>query len=237
MEQIVLVTGADRGLGQAVTAGLLQLGWRVLAGQYMPEWPELGALLAQYPDTLHILPLDVSDTASVRAAAQQAAGLVDHIDMLISNAGIRGEQGDIRTGLDYAQARKAFDVNALGGIRVAEAFLPLTDKGAMKRLCFVSSEAGCIALCQRQDNTGYCMSKAALNMAVRIMHNHLFPEGYTFRLYHPGWVRGYMGGTKSTRALLEPEIAAAYAIPFFIEDREDEGRLELTDYLGHEWPF
>ena len=105
MERIVLVTGADRGLGQALTAGLLQLGWRVLAGQYMPDWPELGALQAQYPDRLHILPLDVSDTASVQTAAQQAACLVDHLDMLISNAGIRGEQGDIRSGLDYARAR------------------------------------------------------------------------------------------------------------------------------------
>jgi NAD(P)-dependent dehydrogenase (short-subunit alcohol dehydrogenase family) len=203
----------------------------------MPDWPELSALQAQYPDRLHILPLDVSDTASVQAAARQAAGLVDHIDMLISNAGIRGEQGDIRGGLDYAQARRAFEVNALGGIRVAEAFLPLMDKGAIKRLCFVSSEASSIAACQRQDNAGYCMSKAALNMAVRIMHNHLRPEGYTFRLYHPGWVRGYMGGVKSTRAELEPEVAAAYAIPMFIEDREDEGRLELIDYLGREWPF
>jgi len=69
------------------------------------------------------------------------------------------------------------------------------------------------------------------------MYNHLRPEGYTFRLYHPGWVRSYMGGQKNTQADLEPEEAAAYALPFFLDARADEDRLVLRDYLGREWPF
>ncbi len=64
----------------------------------------------------------------------------------------------------------------------------------MKRLCFVSSEAGSITVAHRKDGYAYCMSKASLNMAVKLMFNELRPQGYTFRLYHPGWVNSYMGG-------------------------------------------
>ena len=68
-----LVTGADRGLGLALSAGLLERGWQVFAGQYMPDWPELEALAGKYPRALHILPLDVSSIDSAKAAAQAAA--------------------------------------------------------------------------------------------------------------------------------------------------------------------
>ena len=50
MTQIVLVTGADRGLGLALTADLLARGWHVVAGQYLPEWPALDELSEQYPE-------------------------------------------------------------------------------------------------------------------------------------------------------------------------------------------
>ena len=133
--------------------------------------------------------------------------------------------------------RRAYEVNTLGPVRTVEAFLPLMDGSAMKRLCFVSSEAGSIDRCQRQAWYGYCMSKTALNMAVKTMFNHLRPEGYTFRLYHPGWMRTYMGGQKSTRGDLEPEEAAVPALAYFLDDRGDEDRLVLRDWQGSEWPW
>ena len=60
MTPIALVTGADRGLGLALSAGLLARGWHTLAGQYMPDWHELAALAERYPDRLTIIPLDVA---------------------------------------------------------------------------------------------------------------------------------------------------------------------------------
>jgi hypothetical protein len=81
------------------------------------------------------------------------------------------------------------------------------------------------------------MSKTALNMAVSMLFNRLRPEGYTFRLYHPGWMRSYMGGSKNTEADLEPEEAAVPAVTYFLRDRADEDRLILRDWQGHEWPW
>ncbi len=239
MQQTAFITGADRGLGFALGTRLLAQGWTVFAGQYMPDWPELAALARQYPSVLRIIPLDVGSIESTRAAAQAVSGQADRLDLLVNNAGVLSPvmYRSIREPQDYAEMHRLYDVNALGPLRVVEAFLPLMDHGALKRLCFVSSEAGSIARCSRTSWYSYCMSKTALNMAVRILFNHLRPEGYTFRLYHPGWMRTYMSGQKNAEADLEPEEAAARAIPFFVGDREDENRLVLVDDLGQEWPW
>lgn len=241
MSGVALVTGADRGLGLGLCAGLADRGWRVFAGQFMPDWPELAALAERCPGGagtagIEIVPLDVTSIASTRAAARAVAEKVGHIDVVINNAGVNAGRSDLREGIDWERMHRAYDVNALGPIRVVEAFLPLT-AGGLRRLAFVSSEAGSIAMSHRTSAFGYCMSKSALNMAVRIMFNDLRPEGYTFRLYHPGWVRSYMSGRKNPRADLEPEEAAAHALPFFLGDRDDEDRLLLIDYEGREWPF
>ncbi len=237
MERIAVVTGADRGLGFALTSGLLERGWRVYAGQYLPEWPALSELLPQWDDKLILVPLDVGDEASVQEAAASVAEREDRVDLLISNAGIRGETQALGEGLDDAAMAQVYNVNALGGLRMVEAFLPLTDASTLKRLCFVSSEAGCIALAHRDGGFGYGMSKTALNMIVKLLFNSLRPEGYTFRLYHPGWMRGYMSGVKGVHADMEPEEAAVPALAYFVQEREDEDRLVLIDYLGGEWPF
>lgn len=239
MERTVFVTGGDRGLGIGLCAGLLKQGWRVFAGQYLPEWHELAGLKQEYPDMLQIVPLDVSSMESVKAAAEITKTHTDHLDVLINNAGVNSETiyVGIRTPQDYDEMHRLYDVNALGPLRVVEVFLPLLDRGQAKRLCFISSEAGSIGAAERTSWFSYCMSKAALNMGVKILFNDLHPAGYTFRVYHPGWVRSYMHGKKALEANLEPEEAAAYAIPILLNDREDEDRLALVDYEGKEWPW
>lgn len=236
MDRVSVVSGADRGLGYAICEGLLIKGFKVFAGQYMTEWPGLTVLSQKYPGKLHIIPLDISSTESVHGAANKVAEFTDHIDIIISNAAIVGGKGDLREGIDYTSMQNVYNINSLGPLRLVEAFLPLTKNG-MKRLCFVSSEVSSISTTQRDGTFGYSVSKTALNMAVRIMYNDLRPDGYTFRLYQPGWMRTYMGGAKSTMGDLEPEESAAVAVPLFTEDREDEDRLVLLDYMGNEWPF
>jgi NAD(P)-dependent dehydrogenase (short-subunit alcohol dehydrogenase family) len=239
MEQTAFVTGADRGLGLALCAGLLGQGWRVIAGQFMPAWPDLAALGGRHPGALHVVPLDVGSMESVAAAARSAAALTGSIDVIINNAGVIARDGErpISVPQDYAEMHRLYDVNALGPLRVVQAFLPLTDRGGARRLCFVSSEAGSIARSCRSSEFGYCMSKSALNMGVSILFNDLRPRGYTLRVYHPGWIRSYMHGEKSGEADLEPEEAAAKALPILLGRRDDEDRLAMVDCEGAEWPW
>ncbi|NLX69448.1 MAG: SDR family oxidoreductase [Clostridiales bacterium] len=244
---VVVITGADRGLGFGLCKNFLEKGWLVYAGQYIPDWPELSSLSEKYPEKLRIVPLDVSSIESVKKAAEKVGKEVGYVDVLINNAGITAPTNklDIREQQNYDDIHRVYDVNALGPIRVMEVFLPLVDKGSLKRLCFVSSEAGSIGACERTAWYGYCMSKAALNMAVKITFNRLRPEGYTFRVYHPGWVRSYMSGKKNYEADLEPEEAARYAVNYFMSGTEyseldkeiDEDNLILRDYLLNEWPW
>jgi len=239
MTHTVLVTGADRGLGFALCTRLLKEGWQVFAGRYLPKWHELAELKNEYPEMLQLVSLDVSSMKSVKTAAATVKAHTDHLDVLINNAGVTSETSNfsIREPQDYDEMHRMYDVNALGALRVVQAFLPLMERGGAKRLCFVSSEAGSIARSERTGWYGYCISKAALNMGVKILFNDLHPAGYTFRVYHPGWVRSYMHGEKNMDADLEPEDAAAYAIPLLLNDREDEDRLVMMDYEGNEWPW
>lgn len=239
MHKNALVTGADRGLGLAFCQLLLEQNWEVFAGQYMPGWPELGALQIQHPETLHIVPLDVTSIKSARTAADQVALKANHIDLLINNAGVNTttKERKIDQPQDYDEFHRLYNINAVGSIRVVEAFLPLMDRGTYKRLCFVSSEASSIERCYRESWYAYTMSKAALNRGVRVMFNHLRPEGYTFRLYNPGWVQSYIGGFKNTEADLTPQESAQPGLTHFTQPLEDEDRLVMVNWQGEEWPW
>ncbi len=237
MDKVALVTGADRGLGLAMVKNLLDQSWIVFAGKHL-EWPELEELKEKYPSNLNVIPLDVGSDESVIESAKLVQSSVSHIDLLIANAAVnRSHQiTSIRQNPSFEDMALEFNVNALGALRVAKAFLPLLEAGQLKRLCFVSSEAGSIGASKRTGWFGYCMSKAALNMAVKNLHNDLAPQGFTFRLYHPGWLKTYMSGTKNEQASMEPEQGAKIALKHFLDDAS---AIELTlhDWEGNDMPW
>ncbi len=77
-------------------------------------------------------------------------------------------------------------------------------------------------------------------MGVKSLFSNLRPKEYTFRLYHPGWIRSYIGGSKGTQAPLEPEEAAVPALAHFLEEPDDpssEDRLVMKGLKGEEWPW
>ena len=69
MDNVALVTGADRGLGLGVSGALLNSGWTVIAGRNL-DWPELPELATRFPKSLLLVPLDVSSDESVRFASK-----------------------------------------------------------------------------------------------------------------------------------------------------------------------
>lgn len=229
MEHAV-ITGADRGIGLALTEIFLKNGYAVHAGQFMPQWPQLDELKERYPSLLHIVPLHVGDDRSVREAAALVGAVTGRVDYLINCAGIFPLKDD-------AEAfSSAFQVNSLGPVRMIEAFLPLMQEGKRK-ICTFSSETGVIALMQRVSDFSYCVSKAALNMGMHMLFRKLRPEGFVFRLFHPGWVKSYMYGTKSTVGDFEPEEAAEAAYAYFVDGKESDDVLILRDIRGQYWPF
>ena len=227
----VFITGADRGIGFALCEEYLEHGWKVFAGRYLTYWGELDKLQEKWKEQLVCIPIDVSEESSIKAAAEMTAEQTDHLDMLVNVAGIASFEDTPEN------IRRLLKVNSVGSVCVTEAFLPLMQSG-MKRLCYFSSEAGSISLAHRKDSYGYGMSKTALNMAVKLMFNRLRSEGYTFRLYHPGWVKSYMAGdTMSTVGTYMPEDAARTAYLSFTQNRRSEDVLVLTDIENETWSF
>lgn len=235
----ILVTGADRGLGFAFTECFLERGYTVFAGQFMPGWQALQELKGKWKERLHIVPLDISDDDSIEAMADQIGRETKVLDMVVNNAGIMRLEEDFLKGVPGEEIALQFRVNTLGALKVTEKVLPLMAEGK-KRLCYVSSEAGSIGNAHRDGMFGYCMSKACLNMSIRMLHNDLYSKGFTFRIYHPGWMKSYMAssaGNVDMNGYLDPKISAAAAADQFLEDRDCENILAMQDVDGCLWSF
>ena len=237
----VIITGADRGLGLSLSKEFLARGYKVFAGKFLEDYTLLEQL-REKDGNLCILPLDVGSRDSIAAAREMVRKETDTLDILISNAALMGRVSCslYEPPMDLEAVWASFSVNALGAARMVEYFLPLLDKGGMKRLCFVTSEVSCINLMKTSRDGGfpYPLSKSSLNMCVRLMYNLLFPQGYTFRLFHPGWMKRVMqDGSRSETARYDPDFTAERASKFFETPLRDEHRLVMYDFLGQEWPF
>jgi len=206
----------------------------VFAGKYLDDYTLLENI-REHNANLHIIKLDVGCPDSIAAAKDSLLTITDSLDMLISNAALMGE-----TLVDMQAVWDTFRVNALGPVRLVASLLPLLDKSEMKRLCFVSSEVSSITLMKHRADCPYPypMSKASLNMGVRLLHNQLFAQGYRFRLFHPGWMkRRLQDGSLSEYALYDPDVIGDVAARYFETPLRDEHRLVMVDYNGYEWPF
>jgi len=238
MGDVAVVTGTDRGLGNAIAGNLLEHGWTVVGGHLDRIAPELNESSGRYVP----LQVDVGNDYSVRAFGTEVKKHVGVVDVIINNAAILGTptvENAIRDGLDYQKMLETINVNSAGPLRVVEALLPMMHEKGRRRLCFVSSEAGSVTRSWRDNYYCYCMSKSALNMGVSILFKDLRKDGFTFRVYHPGYIRSYMLGQKNLEATLEPEEAAELALSYFLsaEGSVDEDRLAMRDFEGQEWPW
>lgn len=187
MNDHVLITGAARGLGLAMTRDLLGRGCRVSV-LVRAESDGLRELGARFGERLGIHVGDVTDEASVRGCFADVAQRLGHLDLLINNAVtyLDGSRPSIEAA-DLSICARTFEVNAVAPLRVVQHALPLIRKGQRKLIVNVSSEAGSIGDCRRTAEYAYCMSKSALNMGSKLLQNHLQPEGIKVLVLHPGW--------------------------------------------------
>jgi NAD(P)-dependent dehydrogenase (short-subunit alcohol dehydrogenase family) len=211
---IVLITGASRGLGLALTQTYLERDDRVVATCRHPsKTSDLGHLKETSRDDLLILRLDVNLSRAAITAAEDVNVHLPRIDVLINNAGIapgRHEEG-LET-LELAQVRDAFETNALGALRTTRAMLPLLRRSKQPRVVNITSGAGSLSnKAGEAFHYAYAASKAALNMFTRIMATELKKESICVVAMTPGWVRTEMGGPDAevTPAEAAAEMVAA----------------------------
>ena len=194
MKYEILITGANRGLGLALAEKLLADGQHIHAINRR-ESNELLQLQKKYPASLWLYPGDVSDESSIRKTIETIAGQIRALDIILNNAGVNMERaGPKLEQVDFSIYLPTYQVNAIGPLMLVKYALPLLRKGNKKLIVNISSEAGSIGACGRTREYSYCMSKAALNMASRILQNALKEEGIKVLALHPGWFSSDMGG-------------------------------------------
>lgn len=175
---IAVVTGANRGIGLALSTLLKQRGDEVIA-VCRSNSPELAGLGATVIDGV-----DVSEQPGIDKLAAALAGRA--VDLLINNAGIlRWETGLEQ--LNFDDVRRQFEVNALGPLRVTRALRSNLRKGA--KVALITSRMGSIADNSSGGSYGYRMSKAALNMAGKSLAQDLKASGIAVAILHPGMVK------------------------------------------------
>jgi NAD(P)-dependent dehydrogenase (short-subunit alcohol dehydrogenase family) len=183
----VVVTGADRGVGLEVVRQLLARGDTVEAACRRPgEAMELRATGAR------IHGVDVVNGASVTAFAHGLDGAA--IDLVINNAGLYGDPRQRLHALDYEAAMRTFEANALGVLRVSQAFVPHLRRGTGKKLAHLSSNLASVGATTRPGDLAHRMFRTALNMISKSIAAELHDDHIISIVVHPGWVRTDMRG-------------------------------------------
>ena len=195
--QTVVITGANRGIGLALTRVYRARGERVvgLCRRGSDALRESGAEVVEN--------VDVTDAASL----QRAAAGVDGVNVLVANAGILSNQPFAEVAKERDRIEQQFRVNALGPLLTVHAFADKLASGA--KVALITSRMGSIADNTSGGSYGYRMSKAALNAAGKSLAIDLAPRGVSVAILHPGYVRTDMTRNSGN---VDPADAAAMLV-------------------------
>lgn len=218
MNNIVLITGANRGIGLELSRHYTSQGDQVIAvcRETSDEIEDMADLVISGIDLCHDEAME-----TVLQILKMAHNDNFTIDILINNAGLF--QSETLDAMDYDQIRQQFEVNALAPLKVSHALLPHLKPGS--KIANVTSRMGSI-----EDNTsgayyGYRASKAALNALGKSLAMDLKPKGIAVAQLHPGFVQTRMVGFNGD---LSPEQAASG-----LSQRIEELTLDNTGGFWH----
>ncbi|MEU8222118.1 SDR family oxidoreductase [Kribbella sp. NPDC048915] len=214
--KIALVTGANKGIGKEIARQLGQAGFTVLAAARDQERGQLAVkeLVAEGLDVVGVQ-LDVTDQASVRAAAGWVAAEYGRLDVLVNNAAIIPAGDTAVSEVEADVLRSTFETNVIGLVGVTQAFLPLLRNAGEARIVNLSSALASFALVgdrwSRMSTVllfAYNASKAAVNMATVMLANELRGTGILVNAADPGQCATDMGGLDSPRTAAEGAAVA-----------------------------
>ncbi len=211
---LAIVTGANRGIGLALTQALKARGYSVLAACRKSS-TQLDALGVEVVGNV-----DVTEEAGIDNLVSALGGR--KVDLLINNAGIL-IWGDTLEKLDKQAILRQFEVNALAPLAVTARLKNQLQPGA--KVAFITSRMGSIDDNGSGGAYGYRMSKAALNMVGKSLAKDLEGQQVAVALLHPGMVKTEMVGDHGQ---VEPEAAAQGLLA-----RIDALSLETTGGFWH----
>ena len=230
MTETILITGANRGIGLALTEISLIKNLNVEACCRNLENSEKLSELSQKYSNLNIHEVDVTSAQSIINASQN---IKFDIDILVCNAGVNNGKGDIFS-KDHNE-KAIMDVmmaNVAGPFLTIQNFYQNLNKKSQSKVAIISSLMG--SQNHLSSNAPiYRASKAAANNLMRTLSNQFLNDHIIVTSFHPGWVRTDMGGDQAD---ISPEESAEGLLEQFLDlSMEDTGK--FFNYDGNTLPL
>ena len=202
----VLITGSNRGLGFEFVKQFTERGWNVIATARKPEQAEELHALAKKHKSITVEQLDLTDHARVEALAAHYKD--QPIDILLNNAGLTPRYKTAFNPLDkidFDIALKSLQVNAIGTLKMCQAFMDHVAASDQKKIIVMSSKVGSIPASPKMPMFySYRGSKAALNMYMYTLSFETPKKQVILTLLSPGLVNT-TEGTKIPNAIEKEE--------------------------------
>jgi NAD(P)-dependent dehydrogenase (short-subunit alcohol dehydrogenase family) len=201
MPQTALITGAYRGLGFETARQLAAKGFTVITtARKKSEGEKAADKLRLAGGNVQFVEMDVTSEPSIQTAVKAVSAIVDHLDVLINNAGVYPDGDRTILTIDRETILKTYETNTVGPILVTRAFLPLLEMGKTPHVINISSGLGALSS-MAGAAPSYSISKAALNAVTRQFAAVLTEKGIAVNSVCPGWVRTEMGGQNAPRSV------------------------------------
>lgn len=202
---IVVITGANRGLGRAAATRLAGLANHlvVACARNVADLEPLRAELHTAGHDIACRQLDVTDDTSVEACRDWLARRFGRVDVLINNAGISIERyGCSLLDIPLGILRRTLETNLFGVLRMTQALVPMMRASTAGRVVNLSSTMGQLAE-MKAGAPAYRISKTALNAVTRILAAELADSHIKVNAACPGWCRTDLGGADAPRSAEE----------------------------------
>ncbi len=205
LDRVVLITGANRGIGFEIARQLARREYRVVLGAREASEGERAAAELAAEESVVAERIDVADAASVERAIAAVSKRFGRIDVLVNNAGLLIDTGQTASQIVIGDVQKTLDVNLIGAWRVSQAVLPFMRRQRYGRIVNVSSSMGTLTDVAGSGGgwPAYRLSKAALNTLTMLLASELRGENVLVNAVSPGWVRTRMGGDGAPRSVEE----------------------------------
>jgi NAD(P)-dependent dehydrogenase (short-subunit alcohol dehydrogenase family) len=195
-----LVTGANRGIGEAIARELAAAGLRVVLGVRSPADGEaVAASITANGGQARVIGLDVAVSASIEHAVAELQREGIAIDVLVNNAGVYRKGACL--GVPLEAVRESLEVHLLGPLALCQALVPGMMQRGYGRVVNVSSGYGSFSE-GLQGDAAYSISKAALNALTLKLAGEVRGD-VKVNAACPGWVRTRMGGQNADRSVEE----------------------------------
>ena len=205
-KKIVLVTGANRGIGYEISKQFAWIGYKVImTGRNELQLKESAKQLVDEGCDVEFKAMDVRKHLPIRYLGQYIDREYGRLDVIINNAGVMLDPEMVGLNTSPKEIKETMETNTFGPLRVCKELVPIMVKNNQGIIINVSSAYGAISG-NGVDSPAYRISKSSLNMLTRILSDELVNTNIKVNAVCPGWVRTDMGGQNAPTL---PEDAAA----------------------------